>query len=441
MSSCRSSRSRRIFRTPSRAVHSGSRGGDELARDRVDLAAAGRRADELGTAVGGVGDALDVAVALEVGDELGHRLLRDLGPLGQHADPGALVVEELEDVAVRRAHVGVPALGEPLVQPAEAMRNGSRRSTPRFRGAGAVGAGELVDIDRKPVYLARHQQDSYLSFSPSRRIRMTTAAATTADHLTARRRARLPRHERRQRGALLALEVLMPPGGGPPMLHRHEPAELYRVERGELTFYLGGRGRDRRRSTAGAGRGRRDPRRPRAHGSQRVVAAGARVRGLLARRAVRALRARGGASATSRRPRRRAPGRDHPPARGDPVSAAALDPLERSWAVLLRTRRRAGNWVGTPVNLTVALRARLLRHARGQRQGEAPAQLRRRRGGAEHPARQADRPGPARAGPPAQRRRGTWRRSACSCAGIRSCTASSCRSSSASSEPPTRSTS
>jgi hypothetical protein len=36
------------------------------------------------------------------------------------------------------------------------------------------------------------------------------------------------------------------------------------------------------------------------------------------------------------------------------VSPAQLDPLERSWAVLLRTRRRAGDWVGTPVNLTVA---------------------------------------------------------------------------------------
>jgi uncharacterized protein len=33
---------------------------------------------------------------------------------------------------------------------------------------------------------------------------------------------------------------------------------------------------------------------------------------------------------------------------------ALLEPLERSWAVLLRTRRRAGTWVGTPVNLTVA---------------------------------------------------------------------------------------
>jgi PPOX class probable F420-dependent enzyme len=36
------------------------------------------------------------------------------------------------------------------------------------------------------------------------------------------------------------------------------------------------------------------------------------------------------------------------------VSAEPLDPLERSWAVLLRTRKRAGDWVGTPVNLTVA---------------------------------------------------------------------------------------
>jgi uncharacterized protein len=36
------------------------------------------------------------------------------------------------------------------------------------------------------------------------------------------------------------------------------------------------------------------------------------------------------------------------------MSAASLDRLGRSWAVLLRTRKRAGDWVGTPVNLTVA---------------------------------------------------------------------------------------
>ena len=35
------------------------------------------------------------------------------------------------------------------------------------------------------------------------------------------------------------------------------------------------------------------------------------------------------------------------------MSASPLEQLERSWAVLLRTRRRAGDWVGTPVNLTV----------------------------------------------------------------------------------------
>jgi mannose-6-phosphate isomerase-like protein (cupin superfamily) len=39
-------------------------------------------------------------------------------------------------------------------------------------------------------------------------------------------------------GALFALDVRIPPGGGPPMLHRHAPAELYRVESGGLAFYL-----------------------------------------------------------------------------------------------------------------------------------------------------------------------------------------------------------
>ena len=40
-------------------------------------------------------------------------------------------------------------------------------------------------------------------------------------------------------GTLLALDVTMPPGGGPPGLHRHAAAEAYRVLEGELTLYLG----------------------------------------------------------------------------------------------------------------------------------------------------------------------------------------------------------
>ena len=41
-------------------------------------------------------------------------------------------------------------------------------------------------------------------------------------------------------GDVFALEVMMPPGGGPPVPHRHAPAELYRVESGELTLYVEG---------------------------------------------------------------------------------------------------------------------------------------------------------------------------------------------------------
>jgi oxalate decarboxylase/phosphoglucose isomerase-like protein (cupin superfamily) len=54
-------------------------------------------------------------------------------------------------------------------------------------------------------------------------------------------------------GALLAFEVCMPPGGGPPFLHRHEPAELYRVERGEFAFYIAGPDGRVQRSTARPG--------------------------------------------------------------------------------------------------------------------------------------------------------------------------------------------
>ena len=54
-------------------------------------------------------------------------------------------------------------------------------------------------------------------------------------------------------GALLAFEVRMPPGGGPPALHRHDPAELYLVERGEFVFYIADTDGAVRRSTAGPG--------------------------------------------------------------------------------------------------------------------------------------------------------------------------------------------
>jgi hypothetical protein len=38
-------------------------------------------------------------------------------------------------------------------------------------------------------------------------------------------------------GPLLAADVRMPAGGGPPGLHRHEPTEIYRVSDGEFTIY------------------------------------------------------------------------------------------------------------------------------------------------------------------------------------------------------------
>ena len=52
-------------------------------------------------------------------------------------------------------------------------------------------------------------------------------------------------------GALCAVEVRMPPGGGPPVMHRHAPGEVYRVLDGEFTFYVGDG--PVRRVTAGAG--------------------------------------------------------------------------------------------------------------------------------------------------------------------------------------------
>jgi quercetin dioxygenase-like cupin family protein len=53
-------------------------------------------------------------------------------------------------------------------------------------------------------------------------------------------------------GAVLAYDVTLAPGGGPPHLHRHAAIEVVRVEDGEVTFYLGTEaGIDRRLSGVG----------------------------------------------------------------------------------------------------------------------------------------------------------------------------------------------
>jgi oxalate decarboxylase/phosphoglucose isomerase-like protein (cupin superfamily) len=54
-------------------------------------------------------------------------------------------------------------------------------------------------------------------------------------------------------GAALAVEVTIPAGGGPPVMHSHEPAELYRVESGELALYVEDDGGEVVRTVAGPG--------------------------------------------------------------------------------------------------------------------------------------------------------------------------------------------
>ena len=54
-------------------------------------------------------------------------------------------------------------------------------------------------------------------------------------------------------GALFAVEIQMPPGGGPPVMHRHDPGEVYFVLEGEFTFYVGDPAEQVERITAGAG--------------------------------------------------------------------------------------------------------------------------------------------------------------------------------------------
>ncbi len=54
-------------------------------------------------------------------------------------------------------------------------------------------------------------------------------------------------------GDLFAVEVRMPPGGGPPVMHRHAPSEVYLVLSGEFTFYVGDPEREVRKVVARPG--------------------------------------------------------------------------------------------------------------------------------------------------------------------------------------------
>lgn len=54
-------------------------------------------------------------------------------------------------------------------------------------------------------------------------------------------------------GEVAVFDVRMPPGGGPPMLHRHDAFELYRVRSGELAIYLEGKDGAVTRTVVGPG--------------------------------------------------------------------------------------------------------------------------------------------------------------------------------------------
>lgn len=111
----------------------------------------------------------------------------------------------------------------------------------RFSGARlAVVSGSRLDLDKLLVYFSRMSSLTEID-GPGERMRVG------ADELTFRVTAG------ETGGALLAAEVRMPPGGGPPPLHRHAAEEVYRVDRGELTIHLEDADGDVERIPAGPG--------------------------------------------------------------------------------------------------------------------------------------------------------------------------------------------
>jgi quercetin dioxygenase-like cupin family protein len=53
--------------------------------------------------------------------------------------------------------------------------------------------------------------------------------------------------------ALFAVMVRMPPGGSPPVMHRHDPGEVYYVVDGQFNFHTGGPDESVQRFSAGPG--------------------------------------------------------------------------------------------------------------------------------------------------------------------------------------------
>src|SRR5262249_2540660 len=98
----------------------------------------------------------------------------------------------------------------------------SRKATPRFTGRSRPAVmGRGLDIDRLPAHTADMDRlPDYVATPECLRLGLDeiTVLATCAQ--TA--------------GALFAVEVRMPPGGGPPVMHRHAPGEVYYVLEGEF---------------------------------------------------------------------------------------------------------------------------------------------------------------------------------------------------------------
>lgn len=81
-----------------------------------------------------------------------------------------------------------------------------------------------------------------------------SASPATSDRLTVGAEELIIRAGSTQTGgSLFAAEVRMPPGGGPPVMHRHAPTELYHVLEGEFAFYITDAAGTVHRTTATAG--------------------------------------------------------------------------------------------------------------------------------------------------------------------------------------------
>jgi mannose-6-phosphate isomerase-like protein (cupin superfamily) len=173
--------------------------------------------------------------------EFGHGLFCHLGTLGKDTDCRPGVIKVLKDRSVRGAHPAVSPLRQSDDDQIIERDEGFPQQRDEVERSLATLTHGNTSWHRQVACLSSDMDMLFVDRPAAERFQLgtdeITVLATSAQ----------------TRGNLYAVEVKMPPGGGPPVIHQHNPSEIYYVLEGEFTFYVGDTDSTPRQVTAGPG--------------------------------------------------------------------------------------------------------------------------------------------------------------------------------------------